>query len=92
MRLILGRDKTSDLLIDTHCTEIQDKFSLYAINGAWYGEYNNGIVSVLGYDGKVQCTMNNMKILCDDQKLLRGNDYSKIMNKFDKIQQLGNQQ
>ena len=91
MRLMLGGDMASNLLVAASCKEVTDKFKFWVINGNWDGIFDNGTVTVISEGFEIH-TITGMKILCSDQMLLKGNDYSKIMNKFDKIQQLENKQ
>lgn len=93
MRLMLGTEGNPGLLVQAYL-EYGDynSFDFYVINGAWYGHYTNGFISI-NYEETRRSAhylggpdawtkLDKVDILCRDQDRLRG-DYRDVFDNFD---------
>jgi len=89
MRLMFGqRDLLTNkisptLLVDVSKEPYQpltDVFDFMVINGVWGGTYNNGRINIHN-DNDPFHYLEDMEIICVDQKLLSG-DYNTVFAKF----------
>ena len=94
MRLMLGTENDPSLLVRAYI-EYGDynSFDFYVINGAWYGHYTNGFISIayeetkrsayyMDYAPDPWTTLDKVEIICKDQDRLRG-DYRDVFANFD---------
>jgi len=87
MRLMLGGtvpDLLVDLLVDTPNSSDLTNFDFYVVNGAWYGKYNNGFISIFGAPSGDFSSTEKVNILCSNQDRLRG-DYNDVFCNFSDI-------
>lgn len=76
---MLGSESPS-LLVETQSDDRND-FVFYVVNGAWYGSFKDGRLTVKCPFGDF-CILEHITILCDDQSRLGGRDYQKVFDNF----------
>lgn len=77
---MLGDDIHPSLLVETKSGNL-DEFEFYVVNGAWYGSFKDGRLTVKCPFGDF-CSLESIKIICDDQSRLGGH-YQDVFNNFD---------
>lgn len=82
MRLMLGTQDRPSLLVDVEQEKSPVEFDFWVINGAWYGSFTNGHVTVWDPPTGSWSSLDTNEILCDNQDRLRGN-YQDVFNNFD---------
>jgi hypothetical protein len=95
MRLMLGNFGNPQLLIDVADNYDKNKFKFYVINGAWYGEYENGNIRISAeHERGDEIVGTNIEILTDDQNRLRcpREDYNDVFVNFSNPRYVGPEQ
>jgi len=87
MRLTLGGTEP-ELLVDIAESADLTNFDFYVVNGAWYGKYNNGFISIFGAPSGDFSSTEKVNILCSNQDRLRG-DYNDVFCNFSDINYVG---
>ncbi len=81
MRIMLGAENQPSLLVDVEKDFNRNDFKFYVVNGAWYGHFNNGYISVFGSPGGDFSSLDKIEIIADNQDRLRG-DYNDVFEHF----------
>jgi hypothetical protein len=81
MRLMLGTTDQPSLLVDIEQEKSPTEFDFWVINGAWFGTFTNGYVTVWHPD-RPWTKLDKTEILCNNQDRLRG-DYQTVFDNFD---------
>lgn len=81
MRLMLGNGTEPGLLVEVDDSYDPALFEFYVINGAWYGKFTNGYLTVLGCPGGAFSVLKLTEIICDNQDRLRGH-YDGVFENF----------
>jgi hypothetical protein len=84
MRLMLGTKDRPSLLIELEQEMSPTHFDFWVVNGAWYGVFTNGYITILGCPGGDYTSLEKTEILCDNQDRLRG-DYDTVFANFDNV-------
>jgi hypothetical protein len=84
MRLMLGTRDRPSLLIELEQEMSLTHFDFWVVNGAWYGVYTNGYITILGCPSGDYSSLEKTEILCDSQERLRG-DYNTVFENFDNV-------
>lgn len=85
MRLMLGKDNEPSLLVNVEQEYSSEHFDFYVVNGAWYGTYYNGYVTVRDCPSGDYSSLDKIKILCNNQDRLRSvpyYEYQEVFNNF----------
>ena len=78
---MLGSTDCPSLLIELEQEKSPTEFEFWVVNGAWYGTFTNGHITVWHPD-RPWTELSKTEILCDNQDRLRGN-YQEVFNNFD---------
>ena len=81
MRLMLGTVERPSLLVDIEQEKSPTEFDFWVVNGAWYGTYTNGHITVWDPPTDSWSKLDIDEILCDNQDRLRG-DYQDVFDNF----------
>jgi hypothetical protein len=81
MRLMLGTNDNLSLLVNIHQEYGPTHFDFWVVNGAWYGTYTNGHITVWDPPTGSWSKLDIAEILCDNQDRLQG-DYQEVFNNF----------
>jgi len=84
MRLMLGTKDQPSLLIELEQEMSPTYFDFWVVNGAWYGVFTDGFITVLGCPTGNFSSLEKTEILCDNQDRLRG-DYNTVFENFDDV-------
>jgi hypothetical protein len=82
MRLMLGTKEQPSLLVDIEQEKSPTEFDFWVVNGAWYGTYTNGHITVWDPPAGSWSKLDRNEILCNNQDRLRGN-YQEVFDNFD---------
>lgn len=82
MRLMLGNTEPS-LLVNVEQEYSDDHFDFYVVNGAWYGTYYNGYVTVRNCPSGDYSSLDKVEILCNNQDRLRSVPHYEYQEVFD---------
>lgn len=85
MRLMLAYYGTPRLLVSTSSNYDPAHFSFYVVNGGWDGEFNEGVVTVSGYNKEDEEDLSGFTIVCDNQDRLRG-EYNEVFANFHNLE------
>lgn len=80
MRLMLGNENQSSLLVNVHQEYSPTHFEFWVVNGAWEGTFRNGYITV-HHPWNPHSSLDKIDILCYNQNRLRG-EYQTVFDNF----------
>jgi hypothetical protein len=78
---MLGTKEQPSLLVDIEQEKSPIEFDFWVVNGAWYGTYTDGHITVWDPPTGSWSKLDIAEILCDNQDRLQG-DYQEVFNNF----------
>lgn len=81
---MLGTKERPSLLVNIEQEKSPTEFDFWVVNGAWYGTYTNGHITVWDPPSGSWSSLMKDEILCDNQDRLRG-DYNDVFDNFDNV-------
>lgn len=81
MRLMLGTPDCPSLLVELEQEKSPTEFDFWVVNGAWYGTFINGHITVWDPPSGDFSSLEKIEVLTDNPDRLRG-DYNDVFNNF----------